>query len=249
MYPDTIMFIIGGLFTIILLGVVVYLVVLQREITKQQRTEHKESLTKKAITEMVNEATTKILATEDYPKPLEIQPNFDYGTVLIMPSTTRIGFHNNREADDSFYFYFESSNLGERYEIEKELRGGGMSRVFLAENKETENKWVVKFIPTLLGSLSGEAEILKKLNHTGLPKIIDIESISEGVFLVENFVEGVTLSEILKNGQVIGQSLILDWAKKLAEVLIYLHGMTPNPIYHLDLKPSNIMIKHDNRIV
>lgn len=46
----------------------------------------------------------------------------------------------------------------------------------------------------------------------------------------------------------ISEGLICDWALQLAQVLNYLHNLE-TPIIPCDLKPSNIMVTHDNRLV
>jgi serine/threonine protein kinase len=144
---------------------------------------------------------------------------------------------------------FGSSALEERYILRQEIHGGGMSRVFLADSAKLGNQWIVKFISNQSGELANEENILKLLNHISLPKIIDIFRDDKGVYLVESFIEGASLDKVLDSGQKLGQGIILDWAEQLAQVLNYLHKLEPNPIYHFDMKPSNVMVTHDNRLV
>ena len=144
---------------------------------------------------------------------------------------------------------FDDTALEGRYILRSEIHGGGMSRVFLANSAKLGNQWIVKFISNKNGELANEENILKLLNHISLPKIIDIFRDDKGVYLVESFIEGVSLDKVLESGQKINQVIILDWAEQLTHVLNYLHKMEPNPIYHYDLKPSNIMVTHDNRLV
>ena len=133
--------------------------------------------------------------------------------------------------------------------MRREIHGGGMSRVFLADSLKLGNQWIVKFISNHNVQLLNEENILKLLNHISLPKIIDIFKDDKGVYLVESYIEGVTLDNVLKSGYILNQVIIQDWAEQLAQVLNYLHMLKPHPIYHYDLKPSNIMVTHDNRLV
>ena len=144
---------------------------------------------------------------------------------------------------------FDASALKGRYILKKEIHGGGMSRVFLADSAKLGNQWIVKFISNRKGVLANEENILKLLNHISLPRIIDIFHDEKGVYIVQSYIEGVSLDKVLASGQKINQVVILDWAEQLAQVLGYLHRMKPHPIYHFDLKPSNIMVTHDNRLV
>lgn len=123
-----------------------------------------------------------------------------------------------------------------------------MSRVFLAKQKTLGNDWIVKFIPRIYSSTSGEEDILKGLNHINLPKIIDVFYTGQGTFLVESFIEGFSLERVLRSGEVINQRMLCDWGIQIAQVLNYLHSHNP-VIYHCDLKPGNIMVTYDNKLV
>ncbi len=120
--------------------------------------------------------------------------------------------------------------------------------MFLARNLRVGNEWIVKFIDERYADLANEAEFLKRLNHTSLPKIIDIFNNNEGTFLVESYIEGCTLDQVIKLGEKVNESQICEWGEQLAQTLNYLHTL-PTPIIHCDLKPSNIMVTHDNRLV
>ena len=145
--------------------------------------------------------------------------------------------------------YFDASALEGRYVLEEEILGGGMSRIFLARSSKLGNRWIVKYISHKNGALANEENILKQLNHISLPKIVDIFHDDSGVYLVENYIEGVTLDTVLDGHSPLNQILIQEWAEQITRVLSYLHNMKPSPIYHFDLKPSNIMVTHDNRLV
>ena len=140
------------------------------------------------------------------------------------------------------------SPLNGKYELIKEIHGGGMSRVFLARHVKLGNEWIVKYIDDKQAELANEAEVLKKLNHISLPQIIDIFRTEQGLFLVERYIEGYSLSQVLELGQPIKESLICDWGLQIAQVLNYLHNLE-TPIIHCDMKPSNVMVTYDNRLV
>ena len=149
---------------------------------------------------------------------------------------------------------FDVRALQNQYTILREIeRDGvmhkGMSRVFVARKENTENEWIVKFIPNTLGKVSvNEVEILKALNHISLPRIADIFTDKNGVYIVESYMEGVGLDQLLQ-ATVVPELELLNWAEDLTQALSYLHSMNPNPIYHLDIKPSNILATHGNKLV
>jgi len=144
------------------------------------------------------------------------------------------------------------SPLEGQYEYISEITGGGMGSVFKVLKTNTGNEWIAKFIPKHIGELTQEADILKKLNHVNLPSIIDVFENDAGQFLVESFVEGVGMDQVLKSrpdsDRPIPVYKVMAWAEQMAQVLSYLHNLEDN-FLHLDLKPGNIMVTHDDKLV
>ncbi|MCL2616208.1 MAG: serine/threonine-protein kinase [Defluviitaleaceae bacterium] len=144
---------------------------------------------------------------------------------------------------------FDAGVLKGQYALRGEVEGGGMSRVFLARKENTGNDWIVKYVSKAIGELTNEANILKELNHTSLPKIIDIFNDNTGLYIVQSYVAGVSMKQVFASAETtVPEFQVLDWAEQLAQVLAYLHSME-QPIFHLDLKPSNIMVTHSNKLV
>ena len=140
------------------------------------------------------------------------------------------------------------SVLDGKYKIISVIGQGGMSTVYLARHQRLNKEWAVKEISReycenyemISRQLVLEADILKKLNHPGLPKIIDIIEKKDVIWMVMEFIEGKTLKEVLKERGRIQETEVLSWGKQLCEVLSYLHSRTP-PIIYRDLKPDNII--------
>lgn len=155
------------------------------------------------------------------------------------------------EKEESTFRGLDCSALEGKYVLKWEIKGGGMSRVFLAQNTKIGNDWIIKYIPTkYIGSdLGNEVNILRELNHINLPSIVDIFNDSRGVFVVESYIEGISLSDVMATQGAINQVMVLDWAIQMVQVLAYLHNRKPSPIYHFDLKPSNLILTHDNKLV
>ena len=150
---------------------------------------------------------------------------------------------------DSRFKPIEEGALEGKYIIEKEITGGGMSKVYLARHSKLGNKWIIKYIDGGMSFLANEEHILKRLNHINLPKIVDIFHDKLGIYIVETYIEGVSLDKVLASGQTISPALALDFAEQFVMVLNYLHTLKPHPIIHCDLKPSNIIITPDNKLV
>ena len=146
-----------------------------------------------------------------------------------------------------------------RYRIEKELGRGGMSVVYLAEDLHLGKYWAVKAIrkspdgmssegESGRASLLAEAELMKKLEHPALPRIVDIFTEQDSVILVMDYVEGDTLAELLKRIGPFSEKLVREWLICLAGVLQYLHSQDP-PVIYRDMKPANVIRKRDGNLV
>ena len=145
--------------------------------------------------------------------------------------------------------------LDGKYEILKEIGRGGMSVVYVAMDLRLNKQWAIKEIKddgsqdtqTLLKGLEREANILKKVDHPVLPRIVDIIQKDNKVYVVMDYVEGRPLSNILTEQGAQPQEHVIQWAKDLASALDYLHSMDP-PIIYRDMKPSNIMLKPNGKV-
>ncbi|NSW90486.1 MAG: serine/threonine protein kinase [Firmicutes bacterium] len=135
--------------------------------------------------------------------------------------------------------------LGGRYRLVKILGKGGMSTVYLAENVNLGTFWAVKKIEKntdIAKGLKVESGILKKLNHPALPRIIDIIEDDENIYIIQDFIEGIPLDKELEKVGKFTEKKVIEWAKQICDVLIYLHSFKPNPIIYRDMKPSNIIL-------
>ncbi|MCD5407604.1 MAG: serine/threonine protein kinase [Desulfotomaculum sp.] len=141
------------------------------------------------------------------------------------------------------------SVLDERYQIIKLIGQGGMGHVFLAENIKLGNKWAIKAIDLSQNTdinLLAEPDILKKINHKSLPRIVDIIETKKILYIVEDYFAGANLKEIIKSSGSCAEEDVIKWTKQLAEILSYLHNLKPNPIIYRDMKPGNIIIDSEN---
>ena len=94
--------------------------------------------------------------------------------------------------------------LDGKYRILSVIGQGGMSTVYLAVHERLKQKWAVKEISMeycenyemISRKLIVEADILKRLDHPGLPKIVDIIEKKDAIWMVMEFIEGKTLKEI-----------------------------------------------------
>lgn len=144
-----------------------------------------------------------------------------------------------------------TTTFNDTYEIRSIIGKGGMSTVYLAEHKRLHTRWAVKEVRKQQGArfdFLAEANILKRLQHPMLPRIVDIFEDAYSIYIVEDFVEGITLEDLLKRQGRVEEPLALQWFRELCGVLRYLHTQRPNPIIYRDMKPSNIMLQPDGSL-
>ena len=155
------------------------------------------------------------------------------------------------------------SVLVNRYAIQEVIGVGGMGSVYRARDLHFPN--VLKLVAvkeminqardplvrqTIVQNFEREANLLVTLNHPSIPKIYDYFTHEERSYLVEEYVHGKDLEEILNESQgFFPEEQVISWAIALCDVLSYLHGHKPEPIIFRDMKPSNVMINHNNEII
>lgn len=143
-----------------------------------------------------------------------------------------------------------------KYEILTEIGKGGMSVVYLAMDTHLNKQWAVKEIrkqgsskndEIIVNSLLAEANLMKRLDHAALPRIVDIIENAATIYIVMDYIEGESLDKILKIYGPQAEETVTAWAKQLCDALSYLHSQKP-PIIYRDMKPANVMLKPEGNI-
>jgi serine/threonine protein kinase len=137
------------------------------------------------------------------------------------------------------------------YEIHSALGAGGMGEVYKARDTRLGRTVAVKILPAafsadadLLQRFEHEARILSMLNHPNLLAIYDVGQHDGVRYLVSEFLEGQSLSEIMAAGA-FSRRRASDYALEIAKGLAAAHD---KGIVHRDLKPDNIFITRDDRV-
>jgi len=139
----------------------------------------------------------------------------------------------------------QNTILDGRYRLIRKIGHGGMGTVYLAENIKLGTHWAVKMVEksnTVIDGIYREIEILKKLNHHSLPRIVDVIETEDAFYIVQDYIEGISLDELIKREGYVEESKVIQWGIEICEVLKYLHGIKPNPVIYRDMKPSNIIL-------
>jgi len=135
-----------------------------------------------------------------------------------------------------------------------------MGTVYLAENKEAGNRpCVIKQLTNkytdpfeqseAIRLFQREAFLLRNLDHPGIVRVFDSHATQDGrYFLVMDYVPGKNLEIMLQTGGVFSSDFAVHLFIQCCEVLEYLHDRE-YPIIYRDLKPSNLMLTPDGKIV
>ena len=133
----------------------------------------------------------------------------------------------------------------DKYELVATLGTGSFGTVYLVRHRILECLQAIKVIPkkpTLIDSILSEARLLKSLNHSGIPKIFEIEEDKDFYYLIEEYIDGEALEEFLLNQKHISHNTFYYFCTQICEIFCYLHNFRPNPILYMDLKPEHIIV-------
>ncbi|MEU4848533.1 protein kinase domain-containing protein [Streptomyces gilvosporeus] len=139
--------------------------------------------------------------------------------------------------------------LGERYELVEQLGQGGMGTVHRAVDHRLRRTVAVKTLsaelalqPEFRSRFQREAHAAAALNHPGVATVHDVgEDRADGAvepYLVMEYVEGRTLSQVLRDGAMpVAQAVGIA-----GQVLDALEHSHKHAIVHRDIKPANVML-------
>jgi len=147
----------------------------------------------------------------------------------------------------------EPNLINQRYRIRRVLGRGGFGQTYLATDAHRfEEPCVLKrFSPNTTSRASlrkarelfqREAKVLYQIDHPQIPKFLAWFTHEEHLFIVQEYIEGQSYLDLLRDRQHQGQTFteaeVLRWLLDLLPVLGYLHNLG---LVHRDISPGNIM--------
>ncbi|MEJ7760958.1 MAG: serine/threonine-protein kinase [Gemmatimonadaceae bacterium] len=144
------------------------------------------------------------------------------------------------------------SSFAGTYSVEEEMKGGGMSRLFLATDPELGRRVVIKILPPeltsqmMLARFRRESEVTARLQHPHILPVISA-GVRDGLaHYVMPFFEGESLRGRLQRE---GKLSIGDGVRILREVAAALSYAHKQGVVHRDIKPENILIQDGHAVL
>lgn len=146
------------------------------------------------------------------------------------------------------------STLLNRYFLRTHVGSGGMADVYQAWDGMRSAQLAVKVLrrdlihnPRFLQLFRQEAELLRTLNHPNIVRLYDFEQDGDTLFLVMDWVDGMDLRQaIAHRGKPYSPNEIGRILKPICSALNYAHQ---SQVYHCDIKPANILLHNDGRVL
>lgn len=134
------------------------------------------------------------------------------------------------------------------YELRRRLGSGGMGTVYLATQTSLMRNVAVKFLhrlddPSAVRRFQRESLLAASVSHPGIVSMIDAGVVDGVPWLVREFVDGVSLAEVLAE-RCLTPEEVCRLLTPIAEAVTHLHQAG---ILHRDIKPRNILIDSDGR--
>lgn len=149
--------------------------------------------------------------------------------------------------------------LSDRYQLKQKLGQNAGRQTWLADDIQTQppTPVIVKLLAfggeiqwDDLKLFEREAQVLKQLSHSRIPQYRDYFHIDERSLwfgLVQEYIPGSSLKEVLSEGKKFTEGEIRQIATQILNILTYLHQLNP-PVLHRDIKPSNLILGKNGQV-
>src|SRR5712692_5626347 len=144
------------------------------------------------------------------------------------------------------------SALGAAYRIERELGGGGMSRVFLAQERDLGRRVVVKVLPPEMAAgvnaarFRREIQLAASLQHPHIVPLLAAGQADDLVYYTMPLIDGESLRAKLGRE---GELPIPETVRLLRDVVDGLAYAHAHGVVHRDIKPDNVLVANHHAVV
>ena len=144
------------------------------------------------------------------------------------------------------------ASLGAAYSLERELGGGGMSRVFLARESELGRRVVIKVLPLEMAAginadrFAREIKLAASLQQANIVPLLATGRAAGYAYYTMPFVEGRSLRDRLARERVMPIGDAVNLLRDVARALAYAHE---HGVVHRDIKPGNVLLSGGTAVV
>ena len=134
-----------------------------------------------------------------------------------------------------------------KYQLIRILGQGRSGTVYLAKHLELDAYRAIKQVPrssVCYEQFRREALLLKRLRHPCIPIVYDLEEDSQYSYLMEEFLEGDSLYDLVQARGPLNQDAVIRYGIQICGLVQYLHSAETIPILYLDLQPRNLLVCH-----
>jgi serine/threonine protein kinase/formylglycine-generating enzyme required for sulfatase activity len=142
--------------------------------------------------------------------------------------------------------------LGDAYRLERELPGGGMSRVFLAMESSLNRQVVIKVLPPEFTSevsaarFKQEMEFTARLQHPHILPVLAAGAREGLLYYVMPFVSGESLRRYFEREGRLGVDDAMRLLHEIADALAFAHS---HGVIHRDIKPENVLLEGKHAVL
>lgn len=173
--------------------------------------------------------------------------------------------------DNNYVYLPEGTKLNGRYIIERVIGQGGFGITYYARHQMLEHFYAIKefYISGFCSrntslhtvNLQGmqpdmyekykqrfveEAKTVVSLDHPNIVKVVDIFEENNTAYMVMPFIEGISLQKMVEKKGTLPYELTVNYIGQLSNAVGYIHQ---KHILHRDIKPDNVLVTPDNRVV
>jgi tetratricopeptide (TPR) repeat protein len=144
------------------------------------------------------------------------------------------------------------SALGDTYRVEQELGGGGMSRVFLAEEVRLGRRVVVKVLPPEMAAgvsaerFEREIQLAAKLQHPHIVPLLTAGAKGDLLYYVMPHIAGESLRSRIAHERALPVGETVRILRDVCDALAYAHA---HGVVHRDVKPDNVLLSGKHALV
>jgi tetratricopeptide (TPR) repeat protein/tRNA A-37 threonylcarbamoyl transferase component Bud32/TolB-like protein len=142
--------------------------------------------------------------------------------------------------------------VGDTYRLQRELGGGGMSHVFLAEETRLGRQVVIKVLPPEMGAgvnaerFEREIVLAAKLQHPHIVPLLTAGASGDLLYYVMPFIQGESLRVKLAREGELPVTEAMRILRDVVDALAYAHR---NGVVHRDIKPDNVLLSEGHAVV